>query len=199
MIVVDANTIIYLVRETSFTGLARDVYAADPEWVVPPLWKPEVLNALLKEVRAGHIDVAAAIEAANMASRILADRARDCAPAAILRAAEEARLTAYDACYVGLAHSLGVVLVTEDKQKIHVPGAERQFYLKKPKHVEDPNDLYLVETKHQTIDLNEALRQEFLLHFPIIPVCSKSCKGMCPKEEKIPDNKPLAQLKKLLK
>ncbi|MFH1039162.1 MAG: type II toxin-antitoxin system VapC family toxin [PVC group bacterium] len=128
MIVVDANTIIYLVRDTSFTPLAREVYAADPHWVAPPLWKPEVLNGLLREVKAGHIALEAAIEAANMASRVLLDRIQDCAPALILQTAEEAGLTAYDAYYVALARSLGIVLVTEDRRiKKNCPDVARSM------------------------------------------------------------------------
>ena len=114
MIVVDANTIIYLVRDSSFTWLAREVYAQDSDWIVPPLWKPEVLNGLLREVRTGNLVLGEAIEAASNAARILFGKVQDCEPATVLRTAEEARLTAYDACYVALARSLGVKLVTED-------------------------------------------------------------------------------------
>ncbi|MEK7085982.1 MAG: DUF177 domain-containing protein, partial [Patescibacteria group bacterium] len=62
------------------------------------------------------------------------------------------------------------------------------------------------------IDLGEFLRQEIILHFPLIPVCSKSCKGLCPtcgKDKNKEDcdcpkretegYKPLAVLKKLIK
>jgi uncharacterized protein len=30
-----------------------------------------------------------------------------------------------------------------------------------------------------TIDLNEMLRQEIILHFPPNPLCSSRCKGLC--------------------
>lgn len=91
---------------------------------------------------------------------------------------------------------------------------EKQFLLNEPKKPEDPNDLYLVDKKHMTVDLLEPLRQEIILHFPAVQVCSESCKGICPKcgtdlnkkkckckIEKIeePSNKPLAGLKKLIK
>ena len=135
MIVVDANTIIYLVRDTSFTQLAREVYAKDSDWVVPCLWEAEVLNGLLREVRAGHINMREAIEAAANAAAILADRVQACEPAAVLRIAEAARLTAYDTYYVALARSLGVVLVTEDaKIKKNCPDVARSLraFLRQP-------------------------------------------------------------------
>ncbi len=91
---------------------------------------------------------------------------------------------------------------------------EKQFFLDEPKQPEDPNDLYLVDKKHLTINLAEPLRQEIILHFPVVQVCSESCKGICPKcgtdlnkkkcKCKIdPKNdrsdKPLAALKELIK
>jgi len=114
MIVVDANVVIYLVFETSFTSLARKVYARDPDWVVPELWEAEVLNGLMNEVRAKHTNVDGAIHAAGNAAAILSGRARTCDRETVLRTAEACRLTAYDAYYVTLARKLGVSLVTED-------------------------------------------------------------------------------------
>ncbi len=98
-------------------------------------------------------------------------------------------------------------------QEIEVEMAERQFLMDVPTEKDvDVNDLYLVHKKDQTIDVGEFLRQEIILHFPLIPVCSKSCKGLCPtggvdrnkkkcdcKPEEIEEYKPLAALKDLLK
>lgn len=96
---------------------------------------------------------------------------------------------------------------------VKIPHTERQFLLNEPKTTDDPNDLYLVDKKHMTIDLTEALRQEIILHLPVVQVCSQSCKGICPKcgtdlnkkkckckiEPEDEDAKPLASLKSLLK
>lgn len=91
---------------------------------------------------------------------------------------------------------------------------EKQFLLNEPKQPEDPNDLYLVDKKHLTINLAEPLRQEIILHFPVVQVCSESCKGICPKcgtdlnkkkckckidQKNDTSNKPLAVLKELTK
>jgi len=114
MIVVDANTIIYFVRESPLTSLAREVYGRDAHWVVPPLWEAEVLNGLLREKRAGRISLDEAILAASNAAALLSRNVHECERTAVLRTAEVSGLTAYDACYVVLARSLGVKLVTED-------------------------------------------------------------------------------------
>lgn len=96
-------------------------------------------------------------------------------------------------------------------QKILVEMAERQFLLEEPFKIDDPADLFLIDRKSLTIDLTESLRQEIILHFPSIPVCSKSCLGLCPVcgcnrnkekckcvvEREAETNKPLSDLKKL--
>ncbi|MFA6305508.1 MAG: YceD family protein [Candidatus Gracilibacteria bacterium] len=96
-------------------------------------------------------------------------------------------------------------------QKIKVLSAERQFNLEKPEKAEDENDVYLINKKNLTIDVTEMLRQEIILHFPVISVCSSGCKGLCPycgknknlakctcstpTEEDFEENKPLKALK----
>ncbi|MDP2643243.1 MAG: DUF177 domain-containing protein [Candidatus Peregrinibacteria bacterium] len=64
--------------------------------------------------------------------------------------------------------------------KVKVKFAERQFVIEKPLKVEDENDLYLINKKNYTIDATEMIRQEIILHFPVISVCSTGCKGLCP-------------------
>jgi len=96
---------------------------------------------------------------------------------------------------------------------VNVDHAERQFYFDKSQEEEDIADVYLVDTKHQEIDISEMLRQEIILHFPANQVCSDRCKGICQicgkdknkakcnckKEEFSPEEqKPLAKLKDLL-
>lgn len=95
---------------------------------------------------------------------------------------------------------------------IVIPAAERQFLLDAPKKPKDPNDTFFIDKKKQKIEISEMIRQEIILHFPIISVCSRSCKGICEhcgknrnnnvcdcKEESIEGNKPLSILKKLIK
>jgi len=46
MIPVDANILAYYFIESSFTELARQVFAKDKEWIVPPLWRHEFISIL---------------------------------------------------------------------------------------------------------------------------------------------------------
>jgi len=67
------------------------------------------------------------------------------------------------------------------EQTIEIPEAEREFFLDEPDFTSDDlADLFFIDKKPMIINLNEMVRQEIILHFPLIPVCSKSCKGLCP-------------------
>jgi len=116
MIVADANVIFYLVRSTTLTHVARAVYAADSEWILPGLWKSEVLNALSTEIRAGLLHLKDARLAIHNAIDILDDGIRDVDADQVLQIAHDTGLTAYDATYVSLARTQELVLVTEDKK-----------------------------------------------------------------------------------
>ena len=100
----------------------------------------------------------------------------------------------------------------EIEEEVYVPFAEREFLLDPPKKIEDLADVFLIDKKNLTIDLTEMVRQELILHFPLIPLCSKSCKGLCSscgknlnkakckcKKPEERAEKPLAGLKKLIK
>ena len=64
-------------------------------------------------------------------------------------------------------------------EEVIVPQAECEFRSHR-EHDDQMNDIYYIDTKDKTVDLSEVFRQEIILHFPLIPVCSKRCKGLCP-------------------
>lgn len=98
-------------------------------------------------------------------------------------------------------------------RKMTVPNVERSFLAKRPADEPDLSDLFLIDMKDLTIDLYDMIRQEIILHFPLFSVCSKSCKGLCPRcganwnekscackqKETAAENKPFKDLKKLIK
>lgn len=65
-------------------------------------------------------------------------------------------------------------------EEIKIKTAERQFYFSEKDLETDRSESFLADSKHQNIDITEALRQEIILHFPLIPVCSRGCQGLCP-------------------
>ncbi len=94
----------------------------------------------------------------------------------------------------------------------HFSDVEKIFLINPPARPDDPNDIFLVDKKNQEIDITELIRQEIILHFPMIPVCYTSCKGICflcgadknkkdcnCKPEEAEENKPFKALKDILK
>lgn len=65
------------------------------------------------------------------------------------------------------------------QQPMTIPTAERQFFAEKPERPQDFDELFFIDFHHMAVDLSEMLRQEIILHFPMIPVCLESCKGLC--------------------
>lgn len=62
-------------------------------------------------------------------------------------------------------------------QNVTVESAEWSFYFDE-KFKEHQDDL-TIDRKNLLLDANDAIRQEIILHFPLILVCSPSCKGIC--------------------
>ena len=65
-------------------------------------------------------------------------------------------------------------------QDIQVEAFERHFFDHIPHQGYDNLETFLISQKDMSIDLTESLRQEIILHFPMIPVCSERCQGLCP-------------------
>jgi uncharacterized protein len=63
--------------------------------------------------------------------------------------------------------------------RLHIPEMEAHFYDHLPAGGGDGTESFPIRRKDMSIDLTEAIRQEIILHFPLIPVCSKRCKGLC--------------------
>jgi len=100
------------------------------------------------------------------------------------------------------------------ESELFIPSVERSFYVQWPKDDPDYNPGFLISVKDLTIDLYEMIRQEIILHFQLISVCSKSCKGLCKhcgvnlnnescsckdSDEDVETQKPFKNLKNLIK
>ena len=102
--------------------------------------------------------------------------------------------------------------LTTYEQTIEIVSAERQFISTKIDPEDDPNENFLIDFSQMTIALYEMIRQEIILHFSLISVCSKSCEGLCPacgknqnkskcscKTEDLERQKPFKNLKNIIK
>lgn len=63
---------------------------------------------------------------------------------------------------------------------ISVPLAEREFIIDlEDRQLEEGEEVFYVEKGKREISLYDMIREEILLHFPGIPICSEGCKGLC--------------------
>lgn len=122
MIVADANVTAYLLLEGKYTQQAAEVYRKDNHWLVPPVWRHEFANIMVKYAR----DQGNDIERYRVIYRE-AERYVDEAEIGDMRLAIDLAvrygLSAYDAEYYYIAKMHRVPLVTEDKRILKaVPG-----------------------------------------------------------------------------
>ena len=115
MIVADNNLVVYLFVESPYADEAQEVLRRDREWVVPPLWQSEFLNALLGHLRQGTLSEEGVfrhfLEAETIVHIAEPPPARE-----VLSLAVQHGLSAYDATYAALADHLGVLHITYDRQ-----------------------------------------------------------------------------------
>ncbi|MBT4056317.1 hypothetical protein HOE67_04370 [Candidatus Peregrinibacteria bacterium] len=57
-------------------------------------------------------------------------------------------------------------------EEIYIEFADIEFLIQRDHDIESREDIFHVNTKNWTIDLTEWLRQEIILHFPLVSVCS---------------------------
>jgi predicted nucleic acid-binding protein len=117
VIVVDTNVMVYLLSGVGpRAARAADLLLRDPEWAAPPILLCELRNVLVGSVRRGLVARADALSMHDDAALILGDRTAGVDGPAVLGAALDLNLSAYDAEFVVLARTLGTALVTEDRE-----------------------------------------------------------------------------------
>lgn len=118
MIVADCTLIAHLLIPGPAMAVAQNVLAADPDWIVPPLWRSEMRNTLrgyivnhsMKLEDASGLMARAEDRLGRMESPVTSDH--------VLALVVATGCSAYDAEYVALAQASGTVLVTSDR-KLH--------------------------------------------------------------------------------
>jgi len=115
VIVIDTQVIAYATLRTPQTGLIAPVVARDPDWAAPLLWRSEYLNVLAGQLRRRSIEPDDALGLFEDAAALIATELEP-DPAVVLTLAATSSCTAYDLEFVAVAQSLGVPLVTNDRQ-----------------------------------------------------------------------------------
>lgn len=116
MIVVDTNLIVNFVVESERTQQAERVFAQDPQWCAPLLWRSELRNVLVLYFRHGLLSLEDMLGLMQRAETLMQDREYSVSSAPVLNLAARSGCTAYDCEFVALAQHLAVPLVTSDTQ-----------------------------------------------------------------------------------
>jgi predicted nucleic acid-binding protein len=116
MIVVDVTVLMPLLTRTEKFPAAVRVSDRDPVWVVPTVWRLEMLSALCIDVRAGNRSAEEARILLLAADMLVRESHETITDRSIFALATQTRLDAAQAVYVLTARRLGTVLVTADKQ-----------------------------------------------------------------------------------
>jgi predicted nucleic acid-binding protein len=115
MIVVDTNTIAYLLTPGKETEDARAVLWKDPDWRVPVLWRSEFRNVLAIMMRQKGLALEDAMRLMEKAEKMLGNAEYRVPSAQVLALTKESGCSACDCEFVALARDLGAPLVTSDK------------------------------------------------------------------------------------
>lgn len=113
---IDTSVVAYLLIQGDRTPACRRVFAKDPEWCAPFLWRSEFRNVLRMHMRHAEMPVAGAMARMAEAERLVAGREYSIGSATIFELTAKSPISAYDAEFVCLAGKLGSKLLTTDKQ-----------------------------------------------------------------------------------
>ncbi|NPA30751.1 MAG: type II toxin-antitoxin system VapC family toxin [Chloroflexi bacterium] len=116
MIVVDTNLLAYLFLTGPRSAQAERALRKDPVWVAPLLWRSEFRNVLAQYLRQGRLSFDDALRIWDAARRLMAGREYEVRGWDVLDLVRQSPCSAYDCEFVALAQSLGVPLVTVDRQ-----------------------------------------------------------------------------------
>ena len=118
MIVVDTNVMVHLLLGGEHGENAALLFERDPEWAAPVILTSELRNLLLGYVRRGDLTADQANKMCDDAAEVLRGRTATVATGHVLvqDVALECDLSTYDAEFVALARTLGVPLVTLDRE-----------------------------------------------------------------------------------
>lgn len=115
MIVVDVNLVACLMLGGPESGLAQQVFAQDPAWSAPLLWRSEFRNILAAHLRRRCLTLADAWRAHELAEGLLGGSEFSVGGERVLQLVAASECSAYDCEYVALAQELRAPLITWDR------------------------------------------------------------------------------------
>ena len=114
MIVVDASVVAFLLIDGELTDAVRELHRINPDWVTPPILNHEMLN-ILAAVGSAEGNSAAMEGVWRDVRALVASRQQVPDPVRSLRLGVELGISGNEAQYLCLADSLGLPLITQEK------------------------------------------------------------------------------------
>ena len=111
----DTQVLLYAALPYDSSPVVASIRRADDVWVAPPLWRSEFMNVLAGYLRRGALSRDEAEAAVAHAAGLLVEEVEP-GVGAVLALVAASPCTAYDLEFVAVARSLGVPLVTNDRQ-----------------------------------------------------------------------------------
>lgn len=116
MIVVDTNIVAYLTIPGEMQKVAARLLDQHEAWFAPFLWRSEFRNILIGYLRRKAYGVDQLMLLEEQANACLAGNEFHVESSLVLELAASSGCTAYDCEFVALAKTLGIPLVTNDRQ-----------------------------------------------------------------------------------
>lgn len=122
MLVVDASVIAPVVADGGPDGIRLRARLRDEQLAAPDLLRLEVLSVIRRQFQVGTID---ATQSERAVTHLLDLPIATYPTEPLLHRCWQLRdnLTAYDACYIALAETLGCILLTADARLARAPGS----------------------------------------------------------------------------
>ena len=112
MIVADTNLIAYLLIAGPHSAAAQRAFDRDAVWLIPEVWRHEMLNVLATSVRNGLLEYSKALDVWVHAPAFVKEA--EVPPLEVLDLSVSSKFATFDYYYVVLARKLGARLVTGD-------------------------------------------------------------------------------------
>ena len=116
MIVVDSNVLAYLYLPGDHTAGAESLFAQDPDWAAPVLWRSEFRNILAGYIRRKALSFEQACSLQEEAESLMAGAEFEVDSRVVLELVRDSDCSAYDCEFIALAMKLDTRFVTEDKK-----------------------------------------------------------------------------------
>jgi predicted nucleic acid-binding protein len=116
VIVADTNLVVYLPISGQFTQAAETIRAGDHHWIVPSLFRFELMNVLTHYIRLGKLERDEGLRLFRRGTSLVTVSDFEPNVTEVFNLSVNSGCSSYDVEFVALAMHLGVRLVTADQQ-----------------------------------------------------------------------------------